>query len=145
MATWEYELPADELVGRLMRAAAHSGLSNSGLVIDPCGPGYASDARYLAGVVAARIESKIPPFRPGEKVRATKRVVNLQGYPLIPLHGESAGILTVKRVHYNMRGWWFLSFVEVEEADRGEPLYEAESFEKAVAPVVVAETSGSPQ
>ncbi|MDO8451255.1 MAG: hypothetical protein Q7S76_00110, partial [bacterium] len=57
------------LLDAFARACAHAGLSNSGLTLDPLGPGWADEARYLKGVVLARLGREKPPFKQGVMVQ----------------------------------------------------------------------------
>ena len=94
MAQWAYEMDNRTLLKEFWMACARAGVSGSGLVIDVAGPSNAEEARYLKGVLLARLEGKKPPFKRGD-------VVN-------PVGGGQPR--TIERIHYNGGDQWSLEF-----------------------------------
>ena len=100
-----YDAPDEELMDRLIRAAATAGTATSGLCFDPAAGLHIAQMRYLKGVVLARLAGKKPPFQPDARVVTGDQDVHdssRQGPYLLP---KFEG--TVRRVLY-AGGDWFL-------------------------------------
>lgn len=123
-----YEIPAEELLDRFMRATAQAGVSNSGLVIDVAAGFDHANMRYFRGVVLARMEGKTPPYKSGGKVRVKAdgeaREVSYRGPELV-----AKSVWTIERVWYR-KSVWALELKGVA-GEVVSPLYPASSFEEA--------------
>jgi len=116
-----YEISNRRLVDRLAQAAGESGAANSGLSINCTGSFKAEEARYLMGVVLARLRGLEPPVKPGDTMRQKQD----RPHPPLSSHApiEVGAVLTVKRVHYAGKSVvdeeheWLLEFKEISSHD----------------------------
>ncbi len=115
MATYAYDMGHQGLLDAMAHAAAETGISGSGLVIDPAAPFHREEYHYLRGVVLARLEGQEPPVRRGDQV------VYEDERPSDTFHSENqsghrrktlgdTGPYIVYRVWYLGDGKWALSF-----------------------------------
>jgi len=141
------------LLGKLTAACAKAGLSNSNLVIDFGAGRDAEEVDYLQSAMLARTDQVSPPFQPGYRVKAKKKMVapdRSNGYRRSSHPRELKGTLTIEKVFYRGDKGWALRFVERTKAtadteseyaeDGGEswwvPLdFPAEDFELAHEPL----------
>jgi hypothetical protein len=128
MTKLAYDYTHMELVDAFVRAVAKAGVANSGLVIEIMGPHHAREARYLRGVLLARLEGQERPFTKGDRVRLKTRLavssVNYDGgYYRREVHAGKE--YAVSRVFYDGIGKWSISLGE--DADFRFP---AEEFKK---------------
>jgi len=128
MSKWAYEMSDKELIDDFGKACAESGVSNSGICIDPMGPYHAERARYLGGVLLARTERLKPPFNRGDVVKIKSgRDVHPQDY----WSGSSLAHdkdQTIRRIHYCGDDKWLLEFEDIPRGERGIPRFNADDF-----------------
>ena len=121
-----YEMTNKQLLWVFGQACFQAGVSNSGLVIDMMGPVYESAARYLNGVVLARLDGKSPPFSSGDIVQSKSgEAVRAVGYEGLFVVSEPHEIF---RIHYLGNEKWLLELRDIPEATRGTPMFPAEEF-----------------
>ncbi len=122
-----YEMTNEELLREFGQACAEARLSNSGFVVDVMGPVHASEARYLKGVVLARLDGQKPPFSRGDVVQSKSG----DGARAVGWHGRLSGASEpheIFRVHYLGNEKWLLEFRNLPEGMEGTPLFQAEEF-----------------
>lgn len=121
-----YEMTNEELLREFGQACAEAGLSNSGLVIDVMGPVHVGEARYLKGVVLARLDGQKPPFSCEDVVQSKSggevRAVGYGGLFAI------SGSHEIFRVHYLGNEKWLMELRDIPEATRGTLMFPAEEF-----------------
>ncbi len=133
-----YDISNEELIKRLVKAAAAAGVSGSGLVYDVTAGSNSENLHYLMGVMRARLDDAgDPPFMPDQKMRVMREVCIGYNDPTL----EKGRTLTIVRVWYvfALERWkWKLQFKEVHPQEGGWSLYEPEPFEVVeTAPVAV--------
>jgi len=127
MSEWAYEMSNKDIIDAFGKACAQSGVSNSGICIDPMGPYHAGEAHYFRGVLLARLEGLEPPFNRGDvtKVKSGQRIRPVD-WGMEPLP-ESRSHFTITRIHYDGNGKWFLEFEGVS-GERGQSRFDADGF-----------------
>lgn len=127
MSKWAYEMSDKELIDEFGKACAESGVSNSGLCIDPMGPCDAEEARYLRGAVLARIEGLKPSFKRGDVVQIKSgRDAHPQDYWGSSLAHDKDQ--TIRRIHYCGDDKWLLEFEDIPRGERGILRFNADDF-----------------
>lgn len=100
MRTFEYDLSDKDLVKAFRDASIRSRSPFGGQVHDPIGnyqaQEWANTARYLEGVLHARLAGETPPVRPGAIVRSRKQS-NFFSYEL---RGDLVQTFIVEKVIY---------------------------------------------
>jgi len=104
-STIAYDLNNEDLLDRFVNACVKAGISCSGLVIDPCADYDHMNAKYLRGVVLARLEGQKPPLASGTKVIVPegRKVTGILYNQEILFPGT---IFTVERVFFFGKGNW---------------------------------------
>ncbi len=132
MSQWAYEMSHEELVNYFMRICARAGTASSGLVIDVTGLYEAAEAKYLKGVLLARLDGQKPPFKREEEIEVTADSVYVY-------HGRNlkkGEHLTIERIYYQDKKW-FVTFKGIEGEEVIPPLYPVkEHFKALTAPTV---------
>ena len=119
-----WEMPPTELIKRLVGAYSAACGADAR---EPIKLRYATEARYLTGIVLARLEGKNPPFKSGNRVR---------------WHAGDK-VETVRRVHY-IRGPGYVLESEGEfglELAGMRDVYPASEFRLAPAETAAGSTS----
>jgi hypothetical protein len=137
MSQWAYDMSNGELIDAFAQACAKSGVSNSGLCIDPWGPLHATEAYYLKGVLLARMEGLKPPLKRGDVVRS-KSDQNVHSVDYLGPSLAHDSDQTIHRINYGGNGKWLLEFFDVPREERGIPQFNIDDFvlKSSVATVV---------
>lgn len=123
MKKWAYDLDDEELLKRLVDAAARAGASNSGGIIDITAGSNLRHSQYLASVMRARLEQAgLPPYRPGQQVVAIEGVQDWRRPPV-----EKGETCTVECVWYE-EGEWQLELKGKRYHEHLHSLYAASKF-----------------
>lgn len=120
-----YEISDEDLIRRFSEACARVGVSNSGLCISPGAGDDAVHARYLHGVVLARLAGKKPPYEPSQRVVVTLN--GLSGYSYRSPNLVAGSQYTIERVWYVEKSWYLeLKGINAEVLS---PIYSVSGFE----------------
>ncbi len=120
-----YEISDEDLVRRFSEACVRTGVSNSGLCISPGADDDAVHARYLKGVVLARLAGKKPPYEPSQRVVVTRDGLQGSSYRLPILAAGSQ--YTIEKVWYTENNW-YLELKGIAAAEILSPIYPASGF-----------------
>lgn len=125
-----YDLPADELVNRLISAAAESGPLNSGIAIDPMASSHVIDLHYLKGCLLARLAGAKTEIQSGTLV-SIPTDIKVLGCDLEGCSHETpdleSGNYKVKTVWF-FADRWYLELVDPKTEGGGVALYPASQF-----------------
>lgn len=130
MSKLAYDYTNEELIDAVGRAAAQSGFSNSGMVIDIMAGSHRQEYIYLRGVLLSRLDGKQPSARRGDIVVVEGKG---SGRPTVySLRGNGAVSkgkkLEITRTWYLGNERWAYSFDNATEHQ-----FAAENFEKVVS------------
>ena len=125
-----YEVSNEELVERVIKAAAQAGTSTSGLVMDIMAGTKIENLHYLKGCLLARLDDAKPTIQPSDKALLDADMVvkgcDLCGHSLA-VPELKKGEYTVNRVWYFQKKW-HLELVGKNTRDGNMALYPADEF-----------------